>query len=200
MHGQPGLIGTVDGWDPAGCRGYSFPVDSPNTHYRESDRIVRSAGVHGFAGTVTRVYDMLGIDVTRVIKLPAWTTENVDRRDHVAEMVGTQTAVASRYGVYSANRVLREPRSEKRDKTIGTPVVDDRNPTGDVVGSLALVGDHVDDLRVHLEDLDRYRDLQEDGEHFAPFRLPLEIIDGVPSKDLLNVMSFFQIGYEQLSV
>jgi hypothetical protein len=133
---------------------------------------------HGLAGTVTRIYDMLGVDVHRVIDLPDWTLNDADRRAHVATMIGKQTSIASRYGVYSAERVLYEPRSEKREQLLGTPDVSTADPTGSVCGSWVLVGDRVTDLREQLDGIDESLVLQEDGEHYAPFRLDLDIVDG----------------------
>ncbi|WP_244209991.1 hypothetical protein [Haloarcula quadrata] len=73
---------------------------------------------HGLLGTVSRIYDMLGIDVTRVLKVPDWAVEDGTRRDNLAKMIAIQTAVSSRYGLYSAYRVLYEDREEKRSQRL----------------------------------------------------------------------------------
>ena len=145
---------------------------------RDEEAIAQLArDAHGLAGTAMRLYDMLGIDVTTVYRFPDWALDDADRRRHVAKMLATETAISSRYGVYSANRVLYEPRSEKREQLLGTPDVGQQDPMGDVCGSWVLVGDGVDDLRNELKNLDDHLSLQEDEEHFAPFCLDLDIVD-----------------------
>ena len=137
-----------------------------------------AADAHGLAGTVSRIYDMLGVDIHRVVDVPDWAVENDDRRRHLVGMLAKQTTIASRYGVYSAYRVLYEPREDKREQLLGTPDVSPADPVGDVCGSWVLVGDKVGSLREDLEDLDERLGLQEDGEHFAPFTLGLSVVDG----------------------
>jgi hypothetical protein len=106
---------------------------------------------HGLAGTAMRLYDMVGIEVTTVYRFPDWVLDDADRRRHVAKMLATETAISSRYGVYSANRVLYEPRSEKREQLLGTPDVGHQDPAGDVCGSWVLVGDGADDFHKFLD-------------------------------------------------
>jgi len=137
-----------------------------------------AADAHGLAGTVSRIYDMLGVDVHRVIDVPDWAVENDDRRRHLIGMLAKQTTIASRYGVYSAYRVLYEPREDKREQLLGAPDVSPADPVGDVCGSWVFVGDNVGSLREDLKNLDQYLGLQEDGEHFAPFTLGLSVVDG----------------------
>ncbi|NHN64322.1 replication protein H [Haloarcula sp. JP-Z28] len=138
--------------------------------------VMRNA--HGLLGTVTRIYDMLGIDITRVLKIPDWAVEDGTRRDNLAKMIATQTAVSSRYGLYSAYRVLYEDREEKRSQLLATPDVDAADPTGDTTGSWVLAGPTVDSMRPHLEDLDDHLDLQDGADGFSAFMLNLDIVDG----------------------
>ena len=133
---------------------------------------------HGLLGTVSRIYDMLGIDITRVLKIPDWAVSDGCRRDHLAKMIATQTAVSSRYGLYSAYRVLYEDRADKRSQLLATPDVDAADPTGDTTGSWVLAGPTVDSMHSHLEDLDEYLDLQDKADGFSAFRLDLNIVDG----------------------
>ncbi|QIO25591.1 winged helix-turn-helix domain-containing protein [Haloarcula sp. JP-L23] len=133
---------------------------------------------HGLAGVATRLYDMLDIDVTRVVEVPKSVVADVDRRRHLVKMLATQTTVSSRYGVYSAHRVLYEERPEKREQLLGAPDVDAADPVGDVVGSWVLVGEDVGSLRDPLENLENHLVLQTDETNFAPFTLSLDIVDG----------------------
>lgn len=135
---------------------------------------------HGLAGTVARIYDMLGVDVIREVRLPDWALEDAARRKHVLKMMGHATSISARYGVYSAYRTLYEDRERKREDALGAPDVDDADPTGDVVGSWVLSGPTVDDLLDDRGDLaiDEHLDLQEDGENYAPFLLDVPVVDG----------------------
>jgi len=141
-----------------------------------ASEVLRKA--HGLLGTVTRLYDMLGVDIRRKIRVPSWSVEDEDRRDHLAKMVAKQSSISARYGVYSAHRVLHELREDKREQLLGTPDVDASDPSGDVIGSWVLVGPDVDSMEPHLDDLDDHLSLQEDGENFAPFRLDVHVRDG----------------------
>lgn len=133
---------------------------------------------HGLLGTVSRIYDMLGVDITRVLKVPEWAVSDGRRRNHLVKMIATQTAVSSRYGLYSAYRVLYEDRLDKRSQLLATPDVDAANPVGDVTGSWVLAGPTVDSLRHDLEDLDDHLDLQDEADGFSAFMLDLSIVDG----------------------
>jgi len=133
---------------------------------------------HGLAGVATRLYDMLGIDLTRVLEVPNSVLADDSRRRHVVKMLATQITVSARYGVYSAHRVLYEERADKREQLLGAPDVDDADPVGNIVGGWVLVGEDVDSLREPLEDLESHLVLQTDKEHFAPFTLNLDVVDG----------------------
>ena len=185
-----------------GCLGYLKNEDATAKRYRQRLRQARNEleamtaeiefGVdadedaiaelikqaHGLAGTATRIYDMLGVDVHRVLDVPTWALEDDDRRENVIKMIAKQTSVSSRYGVYSAERVLYEPREDKREQLLGTPDISPADPTGDICGSWVLVGEDVNLLHDDLESLDESLILQENGEHFAPFVLDVDVVDG----------------------
>lgn len=133
---------------------------------------------HGLAGVATRLYDMLDIDLTRILEVPNSVVADDKRRQHLVRMLATQTTVSSRYGVYSAHRVLYESRKDKREQLLGAPDVDDADPVGDIVGGWVLIGEDVDSLREPLEDLENHLVLQTDEEYFAPFTLHLDVADG----------------------
>jgi len=133
---------------------------------------------HGLAGVATRLYDMLDIDLTRVLEVLNSVVAGEDHRRHVVKMLATQTTVSSRYGVYSAHRVLYEGREDKREQLLGVPDVDDADPVGDIIGGWVLVGEDVDSLREPLADLEYHLVLQSDEKHFAPFTLDLDVVDG----------------------
>jgi len=185
------------------CTGYLRNVDSTAKRYRKrlcraKDELVEMTSdlqeddgsldeeqasetikkAHGLLGTVSRIYDMLGVSIRRKIRVPNWSVEDDDRRSHLAKMIAKQTSISARYGLYSAHRVLHELREDKREQLLSTPDVDPSDPTGDVIGSWVLVGPDVDTMEPHLDDLGEHLDLQEDGENFAPFRLDVHVRDG----------------------
>jgi len=134
---------------------------------------------HGLLGVATRLYDMLGVDVSRVLQVPNWVIEDPDRRGHLVRMIAKQTAISARHGVYSAHRVLFEADDEKREDLLGAPSVDVADPVGDVCGSWVLVGDLVERLCDKLQDLGQNLVLQDDEENFAPFLLDVDVVDGI---------------------
>jgi len=138
--------------------------------------LIREA--HGLAGVAARLYDMLGVDLNRVLDVQNWSISDVDRRRHFVKLLGKQIACSSRYGVYSANRVLYEAREDKRDQLLGAPDVDTADPTGSLCGSWTLVGDDVDVLEDDLAGLQDNLILQTEGENFAPFLLNVDVVDG----------------------
>jgi len=150
--------------------------DDSNDENNGLSMLARTA--HGLLGTVSRIYDMLGVDITRVLKIPEWAVSDGCRRDHLAKMIATQTAVSSRYGLYSAYRVLYEDRTDKRSQLLATPDVDATDPTGDTTGSWVLAGPTVDSMRSHLENLDEYLDLQDEADGFSAFILNVDIVNG----------------------
>ncbi|WP_367175075.1 replication protein H [Haloarcula rubripromontorii] len=141
----------------------------------QQSQLLREA--HGLAAVAARLYDMLGVDLNRVLDVPQWAVRDDDRRGHLVKMLAKQTACSSRYGVYSANRVLYEPRSEKREQLLGAPDVDDADPVGDVCGSWTLVGTDVHSLRDGLEKMDRQLVLQRGEANFSPFALNIDVVD-----------------------
>jgi len=133
---------------------------------------------HGLFGTVCRIYDLLGIDVVVDLEIPNYVAGDEDGRADLARCLGKATACASRYGVYSANRVLWEPRGEKREETLGTPSVDVDDPVGTVNPSWVLSGPKTDLLQEDVSKIDWTLHLQEDGKHFAEFLLRMDVVDG----------------------
>lgn len=151
-------------------------LDTSNLDEEHAALVLRKA--LGLFGTIVRIYDLLGIDVVVDLEIPSYVAGDDDGRAALAKHRGKMTAVASRYGVYSANRVLWEPRDRKREQTLGTPTVDASDPVGTVNPRWVLSGPNVDLLQEDLADLQEALDLQEDGEHFAEFLLELDVVDG----------------------
>jgi len=135
---------------------------------------------HGLLGTLAQLYDLLGIDIVREIRVKNYRRDVHDRRRILVKFLSSAIPKSARYGHYSAYRVLYEPRSEKRcnDNTLGQP--DTRgDETGEHIGSWVISGPGADDLRPDLEGCaGREYDLQEDAENFAAFEVPVVVEDG----------------------
>lgn len=182
------------------CLGYLATEDATGSKYRRrlmearnellamtegidcSDLDAEHAGdvlqaAQGLFGTLVRVYDLLGWDVVVQLRTPAWLTSSPESRDALAHFMAKATAVSSRHGVYSANRILWEPREAKREQTVCTPDIDADDPVGTTNPSWVLVGPDVDQLQEDLT-FDEYLSLQEDGQHFSAFCLEETIVDG----------------------
>lgn len=137
-------------------------------------RTILSLG-HGLSTIAADLYDILGIRVVREISIPNFNRDYWGRSKRVhgiLKFLAMRMTQSSRYGEYSAWRVLCEPRTEKRQVIGSGPDVDAADPRGTVQGSWVLVGKGVSKLRPRLEHLDREGiDLQEDEPGFQPFTL-----------------------------
>jgi len=136
---------------------------------------------HGLSTIAADLYDMLGIHVVREISIPHFNRDYWGRSERIRgflKFLSMRMTQSSRYGEYSAWRVLCEPRPEKRQVIGSGPTVDAADPRGTVQGSWVLVGKGVSKLRPELERLDRQGiDLQEDEPGFQPFVLDFVLED-----------------------
>jgi biotin operon repressor len=131
---------------------------------------------HGLAGTVVQLLDLLDVDVTRVLEIPEYLRNYHGHREALLEWLGTAASISSRYGHYSGYRVLHEDRGPKREDLIGTPAVDPDEPRGTHIGSWVLAGPGISRLAPDLEEhLEEPRELQEDGQHYAPFSVDVDV-------------------------
>ncbi|WP_394743181.1 helix-turn-helix domain-containing protein [Natronococcus roseus] len=125
--------------------------------------IMRSA--HGLAGSLVHLFDALGIDVTRELRVPSGLDTN--SLNELATTIGIATAIQSKYGAFACYRQLFEAREEKRQTAL-SPTVDADDPLGTLIGSLVVRGDDVHRLRPKLEQsLETPAALAEDAPEFA---------------------------------
>jgi len=128
---------------------------------------------HGLQGVLTAVYDLLGYDVVRKLRVPE--PSKVDPKE-LAHFVTHQTACSSRYGLYTAFRYLFEDDDEKREDTLdSTPSVGPDDYQGTISAPWVIVGPGVDRYQEPLEHPERYLELQEDAESFFEFVLDLDV-------------------------
>jgi hypothetical protein len=160
-------------------------VELTNDIEREKDQPELYAEIlrlgHGLSTIAADLYDILGIDVVREISIPHFNRDYWGREERVGgllKFLAMRMTQSSRYGQYSAWRVLCEPRPEKRQVIGDGPTVDAADPRGTVQGSWVLVGKGLSKLRPDLERLEQFDvDLQEDEPGFQPFVLDFTIED-----------------------
>ncbi len=90
----------------------------------------------------------------------------------------TATTIASRYEIFTAERVLYEPREHKREDSLSFDV-DDADPVGECPVSWRLEGPGIGKLADPLEqwlENPRDKELQVDAEKFAPFRIDADVV------------------------
>ncbi|MDG5761827.1 hypothetical protein QA600_21115 [Natronococcus sp. A-GB1] len=148
--------------------------------YEDRDRfrssIIRSA--HGLAGSIIHLFDTLGIDVVREIRVPAGLDQN--SLEALATSIGISAAIQARYGAFACYRQLFESREEKR-RTAPSPTVDAAEPLGTLIGSIVVRGADVHRLRPHLETaLETPAEVVDDAPEFA-IHVPLSTADRTAS-------------------
>jgi len=146
-------------------------------------RIVQHS--HGLIGTVTRMLDYCDVDLVRYLQLPEYaadwhTSENHRRRRSILKTIAKTSAIAGAYGAYTAERTLYEPRTDKREFSLGAPQVTTEE-SGEFIGSWTIAGRGVTKLLDPADGpglesaLRSPGELQEDGTNFAAFDVPLSI-------------------------
>jgi len=161
-------------------------LDTSDVNEELASQVLRKA--LGLFGTLVRVYDLLGIDVICELEVPSHISCHPDGRPGLTETLTRATACASRYGVYSANRLMYEPREVKREQTIGTPDTNE-DPVGTLNPRWVLSGPDVDRFQEDLDDLESELDLQEHSENFAKFLLRADVVDGNRREAVASVVS-----------
>jgi len=156
-----------------------------NGDFSEEQRDLRSETMklaHGLIGTATGIYDLLDVDVTRVLRLPGRVTSDMKtggRKDLQQCMVRMAT-IASKMGLYTQSRVQFEPRDEKREAIGKAPLVDAADPTGTHIGQWSIQGygatDLTDDIEYALEHPEKFGlPMQVESEHYADFVVDMPI-------------------------
>ncbi|MWG36514.1 hypothetical protein GQS65_18825 [Halomarina oriensis] len=190
------------GWLPTDCEASEFrrrirqardgllvrsgDINDGEIDWEVASEVLREA--HGLLGTLTHVFDLLDVSVTRELTCSALANNGQRETDivarHLAEFIATQTAISSRIGCQSAFRCLYEPRSAKQARSLGAPTVDPVDPSGTVIGSWIVRGQGVKAFRPALTRLHTHLDdrLQEDAESFEPFLCRQRIVtDATPA-------------------
>ena len=135
---------------------------------------------HGLAGTMTRIFDLLEIDVVRELNCPDYTRHGTESLTaNIAKTVAKQTAISSKRGYHTGHRVLYEDDAEKRARSLGTPSTAPDDQLLDAIGGWVIRGRGTSRLTSALERLDSYLDddLQEDGEYYTPLLLRVPVVE-----------------------
>ncbi|MFC6875266.1 hypothetical protein [Halobellus marinus] len=105
----------------------------------------------GLTGTIVHLLDLVGINLTREIRLPDFTRDyGPDRREDVLTNLAMMASIQSKYGAFAAFRQLYEPREKKRQTAL-TPAIDETDdPVGELIGGFTIVGDGVTELQSSL--------------------------------------------------
>jgi len=135
----------------------------------------------GLFGTAVHLLDLLDVDVTVEIEWPDYSRNHHSNLTAICRFLARLTRICSRYGHYSAQRTLYEPRQKKREDALGAPAGTHENPNGEALCSWVLAGPGIDKLAAPLRaalDDPPDDDLQEDGVNFAPFIVDVDVVQG----------------------
>lgn len=119
---------------------------------------------HGLAGSIAHLFDVLGLDLTREIRVPRGLMPR--QRQALVKSIGVAISIQSTYKDFATYRQLFEKRRDRREAAF-TPDVDAADPTGSLIGSFVLRGPDLHRLRPHLgEAISSPRELHEDAPEF----------------------------------
>jgi DNA-binding MarR family transcriptional regulator len=106
----------------------------------------------GLCGVMAHVFDLVDVEVVRVLRVPRLGDPDSFDADDVAALgkcVSIQAAIESRYRQSAAFRALLEDRDEKRHGAV-MPTVDADDPFGQLIGRFVIVGDGAGNLESTL--------------------------------------------------
>ncbi|DAC85258.1 helix-turn-helix domain-containing protein [Natrinema versiforme] len=166
------------------------------TNMEAASRLLQRA--HGLIGTVTHVYDLLGVDLVRRVTFPEFSRNWKSKRKGIAKFVSTAVSIGSKFlsesdhgsGYYVPHRILFEDREDKREYNLGTPQIRG-DGSGEPIGSWVFAGPGIADLEGPLRERLEVGpgDLQEDGENFAPIGVDVDIVQGFRREAVAEVLA-----------
>lgn len=158
-----------------------------NGNYDDEQRELRRETLqlaHGLIGTAVGIYDLLDVDVNRLVRIPGRvsSTMDADDRRELCHFLVRAATISSKMGAYTQSRVQFEPREDKRKAIGDAPAVDKDDPTGTHIGQWSVVGYGTSTLQEDVEDAFENPDqfgleLQADEDNFAAFgvNIPLDV-------------------------
>ena len=128
----------------------------------------------GLAGSIVQLLDLADVDLSREVRIPELRRNfsSLQRRKDLCETLAHSCSIESLYGHHVTHRHLYEPRDDRRNAAMGL-TADARDPFGELVGSLVVVGPNVTDLEDELRSMLQSPDeLHEDAPEIA-VRIPI---------------------------
>ncbi|WP_336364887.1 hypothetical protein [Halalkalicoccus salilacus] len=128
----------------------------------------------GLAGSIVQLLDLAEIDLSREVRIPELRRNfsSPQRRKDLCKTLAHSCAIESLYGHHVTYRHLYEQRDDHRDVAMDL-AVDARDPFGELVGSLVVVGPNVTDLEDELRSMLRSPgELHDDAPEIA-VRIPI---------------------------
>jgi DNA-binding Lrp family transcriptional regulator len=124
---------------------------------------------HGLAGALAHLYDAMGIDVVREVRVP--NRMNRGTLEEIAQTIAISSGIQSRYKGYASYRRLFETDAGAPNLS---PTVDASDPAASLIGGFIIRGGDVERLRGPLlEWIEAPGERQEDADEFVvrvPFR------------------------------
>ena len=113
---------------------------------------------HGLIGTATAIYDYLGIDLHRTIRIPGEGYHNLDDGESGAAATSASKAglckwlvragtISSKIGAYRQSRIQFEDRKQLREAVGEAPDLARSEAIGSHIGSWSIVGHAVEHPR-----------------------------------------------------
>ena len=93
--------------------------------------ILRAA--HGLAGSLAHLFDVLGVDLTREIRVPG--SLETRQQQSLVQSIAVAASIQSKYANFASYRQLFEKRSDRREAAF-TPEVDAADPVGSLIAQL----------------------------------------------------------------
>mgnify|MGYP002762310504 FL=1 len=146
---------------------------------------------HGLIGTATAIYDYLGIDLHRTIRIPGEGYHNLDDGEPGVAATSASKAglckwlvragtISSKIGAYRQSRIQFEDRKQLREAVGEAPDLARSEAIGSHIGSWSIVGHAVEnlssDIETAFENPDRYGyEYQTDEPNYADWLVNIPI-------------------------
>jgi hypothetical protein len=128
----------------------------------------------GFAGSIVQLLDLADVDLSREVRIPELRRNfsSPQRRTDLCKTLAHSCAIESLYGHHVTYRHLYEQRTDRREAAMGL-TADARDPLGELVGSLVVVGPGVSSIEDKLRSMLRSPgELHDDAPEIA-VRIPI---------------------------
>ena len=146
----------------------------PNEQDRADFRSRITSIAHGLAGVMAHLLDLVNIDVIREVRIPRYRKFDPKKQAALAQTIGTISTIQSRHGDATTYRQLYEHREGKREQAIEVDP-DAHDPYGELIGSIAIVGDFKTQKEGFVQSLESNLEPQQPHDDAPEFQLNLSI-------------------------